>query len=179
MNITQVGKLGVAAAASLATITAMLVPAVAQASASGANPSPAVRHYTGTPGVARSGLADEVGEAAVAFGDVVFLAVPYTAVEQIGRDFGAANCRRCGRKVRTGLCRKAWIFLLPMALQRCAMRVDALVVGAFQSPGRSAAKKFTNRSTSTTAITRFRIPDAHFCISKLRATSEVVNRLAG
>jgi predicted dinucleotide-binding enzyme len=27
---------------------------------------------------------------AVAFGDVVFLAVPYTAVEQIGRDFGAA-----------------------------------------------------------------------------------------
>ncbi|HWC62779.1 MAG TPA: NAD(P)-binding domain-containing protein [Rhizomicrobium sp.] len=27
---------------------------------------------------------------AVAFGDVIFLAVPYTAVEQIGRDFGAA-----------------------------------------------------------------------------------------
>jgi predicted dinucleotide-binding enzyme len=27
---------------------------------------------------------------AVAFGEVIFLAVPYTAVEQIGRDFGAA-----------------------------------------------------------------------------------------
>src|SRR5215469_15862103 len=35
---------------------------------------------------ARAGTTAE----AVAFGDVIFLAVPYTAVEQIGRDFGAA-----------------------------------------------------------------------------------------
>ena len=53
MNVSRVGRLGVAAAASLATIAAMLVPTVAQASASGGSPSPAVRHYTGTPGVAR------------------------------------------------------------------------------------------------------------------------------
>jgi hypothetical protein len=47
------GGLGVAVAACLATIAAMLAPAVAQASASGGSPSPAVTHYTGTPGVAR------------------------------------------------------------------------------------------------------------------------------
>src|SRR5450755_4605010 len=51
--LTRVGWLGVAVAASLATIAAMLAPAVAQASASGGSPSPAVMHYTGTPGVAR------------------------------------------------------------------------------------------------------------------------------
>src|SRR5579863_855274 len=35
---------------------------------------------------ARAGTTAE----AVAFGDVIFLVVPYTAVEQIGKDFGAA-----------------------------------------------------------------------------------------
>ena len=53
MNLTRVGGLGVAMAASLATIAGMLAPAVAQASASGGGPSPAVTHYTGTSGVAR------------------------------------------------------------------------------------------------------------------------------
>ena len=53
MNVSRVGRLGLAVAASLATIAAMLVPTVAQASASGGSPSPAVRHYTGTLGVAR------------------------------------------------------------------------------------------------------------------------------
>jgi hypothetical protein len=53
VNLTRVGGLGVAVAASLATIAAMLAPAVAQASASGGSPSPAVTHYSGTPGVAR------------------------------------------------------------------------------------------------------------------------------
>ena len=61
MNLSRVGGLGVAAAASLATIAAMLVPTVAQASASGGSPSPAVTHhtgpavthYTGIPGIAR------------------------------------------------------------------------------------------------------------------------------
>ena len=53
MDLTRVGRLSVAVAASLATIAAMLVPTVAQASASGGSPSPAVRHYTGTAGVAR------------------------------------------------------------------------------------------------------------------------------
>jgi len=53
VNLTRVGGLGVAMAASLATIAGMLAPAVAQASASGGGPSPAVTHYTGTPGVAR------------------------------------------------------------------------------------------------------------------------------
>ena len=53
MNLSRMGGLGVAVAASLATIAAMLAPAVAQASASGGSPSPAVTHYTGTPGVAR------------------------------------------------------------------------------------------------------------------------------
>ena len=53
MNLSRMGGLGVAVAASLATVAAMLAPAVAQASASGGSPSPAVTHYTGTPGVAR------------------------------------------------------------------------------------------------------------------------------
>ena len=53
VNLTRVGGLGVAAAASLATIAAMLAPAVAQASASVGSPSPAVTHYAGMPGVAR------------------------------------------------------------------------------------------------------------------------------
>ena len=53
VNLSRMGGLGVAVAASLATIAAMLAPAVAQASASGGSPSPAVTHYTGTPGVAR------------------------------------------------------------------------------------------------------------------------------
>src|SRR5450755_3540636 len=53
VNLTRVGGLGVAVAASLATIAAMLAPAVAQASASGGRASPAVTRYTGTPGVAR------------------------------------------------------------------------------------------------------------------------------
>jgi hypothetical protein len=53
VNVTRVGWVGVAAAASLATIAAMLVPTVAQAAASGGRPSPAVRHYTGTREVAR------------------------------------------------------------------------------------------------------------------------------
>jgi len=53
VNLTRVGGLGVAMAASLATIAGMLAPAVAQASASGGGPSPAVTHYTGSPGVAR------------------------------------------------------------------------------------------------------------------------------
>jgi hypothetical protein len=53
VNLTRVGGLGVAMAASLATIAGMLAPAVAQASASGDGPSPAVTHYTGTPGVAQ------------------------------------------------------------------------------------------------------------------------------
>ena len=53
MNLTRVGWLGVAVAASLATMTAMIAPAVAQASAPGGSPSPAVTHYTGTTGVAR------------------------------------------------------------------------------------------------------------------------------
>ena len=53
MNLTRSGGLGVAVAAGLATIAAMLAPTVAQASASGGSPAPAVTHYTGTPGVAR------------------------------------------------------------------------------------------------------------------------------
>ena len=53
MNLTRTGGLGVAVAAGLATIAAMLAPTVAQASASGGSPAPAVTHYTGTPGVAR------------------------------------------------------------------------------------------------------------------------------
>ena len=53
MNLTRMGGLGVAAAASLATIATMLAPAVAQASASGGSPAPAVTRYAGTPGLAR------------------------------------------------------------------------------------------------------------------------------
>jgi hypothetical protein len=53
VSLTRAGGLGVAVAASLATIAAMLAPAVARASASGGSPSPAVTHYTGTLGVAR------------------------------------------------------------------------------------------------------------------------------
>src|ERR1700687_6155055 len=51
VNLARIG--GLAVAASLATIAAGLAPAVAQASASGGSPAPAVTHYTGTPGVAR------------------------------------------------------------------------------------------------------------------------------
>ena len=51
MNLARMG--GLAVAASLATIAAALTPTVAQASASGASPAPAVTHYTGTAGVAR------------------------------------------------------------------------------------------------------------------------------
>ena len=47
------GWLGVAVAASLATIATGLAPAVAQASAPGGSPAPVVTHYTGTPGLAR------------------------------------------------------------------------------------------------------------------------------
>lgn len=46
-------RLGVAVAASLATIATGLAPTVAQASASGGSPTPVVTNYTGTPGVAR------------------------------------------------------------------------------------------------------------------------------
>jgi hypothetical protein len=53
VNLTRIGGLGVAVAAGLATIAAMLAPTAAQASASGGSPAPAVTHYTGTPGVAR------------------------------------------------------------------------------------------------------------------------------
>ncbi len=53
MSVTRVGRLGVAVAASLATIAALLAATAAQASASGTTPSPAVRHYTGIRGVAR------------------------------------------------------------------------------------------------------------------------------
>jgi hypothetical protein len=51
--LTRMRWLGVAVAASLATIAAGLAPTVAQAAASGSSPNPAVRHYTGTTGVAR------------------------------------------------------------------------------------------------------------------------------
>jgi hypothetical protein len=53
MNLTRMRWLGVAAAASLATIAAGLAPTVAQAAAAGSSPNPTVTHYTGTPGVAR------------------------------------------------------------------------------------------------------------------------------
>jgi 8-hydroxy-5-deazaflavin:NADPH oxidoreductase len=39
---------------------------------------------------AKAGTVDE----AVAFGDVIFLVVPYTAVEQIGKDYGAAIAKK-------------------------------------------------------------------------------------
>ena len=53
VNLTRVGWLGVAVAASLATVAAMLAPAAAQASTSADGPSLTVTHYAGTPGVAR------------------------------------------------------------------------------------------------------------------------------
>ena len=53
MNLTRRFGLGVAVAASLATIAAGLAPAVAQASAPGSSPAPTVTRYTGTAGVAR------------------------------------------------------------------------------------------------------------------------------
>ncbi len=53
MNLTRMGGLAVVLAASLATIAAGLAPAAARASAAGASPAPAVRYYTGTPGLAR------------------------------------------------------------------------------------------------------------------------------
>jgi hypothetical protein len=53
VNLTRMGGLGVAVAASLATIATGLAPAVAQATAPGGSAPPAVTHYTGTPGVAR------------------------------------------------------------------------------------------------------------------------------
>ena len=53
MNLSRMGGLVVAVAASLATIATGLAPAVAQASASGGSPALAVTHYTGTPGTAR------------------------------------------------------------------------------------------------------------------------------
>src|SRR5215469_6601027 len=51
--LTRMRWLGVAVAASLATIAAGLAPTVAQAAASGSSPNPTVTHYTGTTGVAR------------------------------------------------------------------------------------------------------------------------------
>ena len=53
VNLTRMGGLGVAVAASLATIATGLAPAVAQATAPGGSAPPTVTHYTGTPGVAR------------------------------------------------------------------------------------------------------------------------------
>jgi len=51
--LTRMRWLGVAVAASLATIAAGLAPTVAQAAASGSSPNPTDTHYTGTTGVAR------------------------------------------------------------------------------------------------------------------------------
>ena len=51
--LTRMRWLGVAVAASLATIAAGLAPTVAQAATSGSSPNPTVTHYTGTTGVAR------------------------------------------------------------------------------------------------------------------------------
>ena len=53
MNLTRMGWLGVAAAASLATIATGLAPAVAQPSTPRASTPPAVHTYHGTPGLAR------------------------------------------------------------------------------------------------------------------------------
>ena len=55
VNLTRMGWLGVAAAASLATIATGLVPAVAQPSTPRASTPPAVHTYHGTPGLARAG----------------------------------------------------------------------------------------------------------------------------
>src|SRR6185437_473691 len=53
VNLTRMGWLGVAAAASLATIATGLAPAVAQPSTPRASTPPAVHTYHGTPGLAR------------------------------------------------------------------------------------------------------------------------------
>jgi hypothetical protein len=53
VKLTRLGGLGVAAATSLALITAGLAPTVAQASAPGARTAPKVTYHTGTAGVAR------------------------------------------------------------------------------------------------------------------------------
>src|ERR1700732_4695239 len=53
VNLTRMGGLGVAVAASLATIATGLAPAVAHTTAPGGSVPPAVTHYTGTRGVAR------------------------------------------------------------------------------------------------------------------------------
>ena len=54
VNLTRMSGLGVAVAASLATITAGPAPAVAHASAPGNSMAPAVTYYMGTPGVTRA-----------------------------------------------------------------------------------------------------------------------------
>jgi hypothetical protein len=56
VNLTRMGWLGVAAAASLATIATGLAPAVAQPSTPRASTPPAVHTYHGTPGLARAGV---------------------------------------------------------------------------------------------------------------------------
>ncbi len=53
MNLTRTGGLGVAVAATLATIATGLAPTVAQASAPGGGPSTAVTYHAGTRGVAK------------------------------------------------------------------------------------------------------------------------------
>jgi len=53
VNLTRMGGLGVAVAASLATIATGLAPAVAQASVPGGSPTTAVTHHAGTRGVAK------------------------------------------------------------------------------------------------------------------------------
>src|SRR5262245_53766949 len=56
VNLTRMGWLGVAAAASLATIATGLAPVAAQPSAPRASTPPAVHTYHGTPGLARAGV---------------------------------------------------------------------------------------------------------------------------
>jgi hypothetical protein len=53
VSLTRISGLGVAVAASLATITAGPAPAVAHASVPGNSMAPAVTYYTGTPGLTR------------------------------------------------------------------------------------------------------------------------------
>jgi hypothetical protein len=53
VNLTRMGRLGVAVAAGLAMIASGLAPAVAQTSGLRGSVAPAVTYYTGTPGVAR------------------------------------------------------------------------------------------------------------------------------
>ena len=64
MNLTRMGWLGVAAAASLATIATGLAPAAAQPSAPRASTPPAVHTYHGTPGLARAGVPAAFGRPA-------------------------------------------------------------------------------------------------------------------